>query len=87
MSACCKETINKGVGIGMAIAAGMIAEWDDVRAAEILHAAGLTSFEALRQAGVDEYDIKQLRSVVSEIGRKERRFRTGGFAAVDRLAA
>lgn len=90
MSPCCKEAETRGVGIGMAIAAGIIAEWDDVRATEILQAAGFHSFNDLREAGVDDYDIKLLRRVVTEMMAQRRRISVKlgrGFVAVDRLAA
>lgn len=85
-----KQAESRGVGIGMAIAAAIVADWDDVRAGEILSCAGLTTFDDLRSAGVDDYDIKKLRFVVKNIAQRERNLRgasTRGFAALDRLAA
>lgn len=55
-----KEAESRGVGIGMAIAAAIVAPDDDVKAAEILHAIGLTTKAELRRAGVDGYDIEKL---------------------------
>ncbi|UXN73407.1 hypothetical protein N8D56_21410 [Devosia sp. A8/3-2] len=51
---------SKHVGIGMAIAAGIILScWgDEVQAAEILGAAGLTTVKAMRDCGVETYDIR-----------------------------
>lgn len=60
---------SKGVGIGMVIAAALIAEWDDTRAAEILHAAGLTTIKDMKAAGCDDYDIDKLRAVIRNIAR------------------
>lgn len=55
-----KEAESRGVGIGMAIAAAIVAPDDDVKAAEILHAIGLTTKAELQRAGVDDYDIEKL---------------------------
>jgi hypothetical protein len=56
----------RGVGIGMAIAAGIVMKiWgNDVYAREILGAAGLDTPDKLRAAGVDEYDIEALLPVI-----------------------
>jgi hypothetical protein len=52
----------KHIGIGMAIAAGIIMRvWgDDVHALEILGAAGLDTVEKLKACGVEQYDIDAL---------------------------
>lgn len=57
----------RGVGIGMAIAAGIIMRsWgQETYAREILGAAGLDTLEKLKASGVDQYDIDALKSVVS----------------------
>jgi hypothetical protein len=49
----------RGVGIGMAIAAGIVMKsWgNDTYAREILGAAGLHTLEKLKASGVDQYDI------------------------------
>jgi len=49
----------RGVGIGMAIAAGIVMKsWgNDTYAREILGAAGLDTLAKLKASGVDQYDI------------------------------
>lgn len=51
---------SNAVGCGMAIAAGIIMScWgEEVMAEEILSAAGLTTVAAMKEAGVDMYDIR-----------------------------
>ena len=60
---------DKAVGVGMAIAAGIIMQhWgDDTQAEEILRAAGLITVKELREAGVDWYDIRFLAPVLRAI--------------------
>jgi hypothetical protein len=62
------------IGVGMAIAAGIIvSSWgDDVQAEEILGAACLTTVKALREAGVDWYDIRLLVPVLRTFRDRER---------------
>lgn len=57
----------RGIGIGMAIAAGIIIRsWgQEVYAREILGSAGLDTLEKLKASGVDQYDIDALMSVVA----------------------
>lgn len=51
---------DRSVGVGMAIAAGIVmSAWgNEVAAREILGAAGLTTVKAMRESGVDWYDIR-----------------------------
>jgi hypothetical protein len=60
---------SKAVGVGMAIAAGIIMQhWGEtVQAEEILNAAGLTTVKELRDAGVEWYDIRLLAPVLRSI--------------------
>lgn len=60
----------RGVGMGMAIAAGIIMRsWgNDTYAREILGAAGLDTLDKLRASGVDQYDIDALLPVVCREG-------------------
>lgn len=66
-----KLAVGRGVGIGMAIAAAIVAPDDDVKAAEILHAAGLTTKADLWRAGVDQYDIDKLSFTLKCIADRE----------------
>jgi hypothetical protein len=56
----------RGIKIGMALAAGILTRdfGDDTRAAEILAAAGLTAV-ALRELGLDDYDLNPLLKIAS----------------------
>ncbi|WP_197433309.1 MazG-like family protein [Agrobacterium vitis] len=56
------------VGVGMAIAAGIImsGHGEDSLAAEILRAAGGTDEATLKAWGVDDYDIKILRPILTK---------------------
>lgn len=67
-----KKEHSDGVGVGMVIAAAIVASHSEVQAEEILHAAGVTSITKMRAIGCDDYDIDQLRVIVSEIQRKQR---------------
>jgi hypothetical protein len=60
----------RGVGIGMAIAASIIMKsWgNDTYAREILGAAGLDTLDKLKASGVDQYDIDALMPVVATEG-------------------
>lgn len=60
------EAEKNGVGIGMAVAAGIIMSvWGDtVHAGEILTAAGFHSADDLRAAGVEDYDINLVREAL-----------------------
>jgi hypothetical protein len=59
---------------GMAVAAGIIMQgWgDDVLAEEILSNAGLTTVRAMREAGVETYDIKLCAPVLHIFRERER---------------
>lgn len=63
----------RGLIAGMAVAAGLVAEWDDTLAAEILDAAGTTTAAELRAAGVDDYDIERLAAVLDAIAATDSR--------------
>jgi hypothetical protein len=70
LSESCQNVIGpeeRGVGIGMAIAAGIIMRsWgQEVYAREILGAAGLDTLENLKASGVDQYDIDVLIPVIA----------------------
>lgn len=60
----------RGIGIGMAIAAGIVmAGWgDDTHAREILTAAGFETLEDLKSGGVDPYDINLVLPALKEPG-------------------
>jgi len=62
---------DRAVGRGMVIAAGIIMNAFDqpVYAAEILHAAGITTVDKAWEFEVDDYDIDILRPVFREIAR------------------
>lgn len=57
----------RGVGIGMAIAAGIVmkAHGNDTYARDILGAAGLDTLAKLKASGVDQYDIDLLMPVLA----------------------
>lgn len=61
-----EEQRQKQVGIGMAVAAGIIMKcWGkEVLAGEILTAAGFHTIEDLKECGVDEYDISLVKSAL-----------------------
>lgn len=54
------EQRSNHVGIGMAISAGIILSFwgGEIQAEEILGAAGLTTVKAMRDCGVETYDIR-----------------------------
>ena len=59
-----REWARKKLGLlsfdqGMACAAGIVADFSDVWAREILNAAGLTTQAELREAEIDEYDLEK----------------------------
>lgn len=64
----------RAIGCGMAIAAGIIVSgWgNEVQAEEILGAAGLTTVKALRESGVEWYDIRLLVPVLKTLRDRER---------------
>lgn len=85
-----REIEKRGIGIGMVIAAAIIADHDPVYAEEILGAAGLTTTAAMRAEGCEPYDILKLKRVVQHIA--QRRANTArhhgyGFGAVEKAAA
>lgn len=83
-----KAAESRGVGIGMCIAAAIIADHSPTYAREILGAAALETVAEMRALGVDDYDIKKLRFVIRDIAASRRWHRRHtGFAAIDRLAA
>lgn len=67
-----KKAHSHGVGVGMVIAAAIVVHQSDVYAEEILGAAGISTIADMRKMGCDDYDINQLRSVVSEMQRRRR---------------
>lgn len=79
-----REAERRGIGVGMVIAAAIIADHDPTYAEEILNAAGLTSTAAMRAAGCDGYDILKLRAVLLNIARRDA---LRGLRRVERLAA
>jgi hypothetical protein len=60
---------SNAIGVGMVIAAAIIADHNPVYAAEILGAAGLETIAEMRVAGCDAYDVNQLRHVIRDIAR------------------
>ncbi len=64
----------KSFNRGMAVAAGICvsAHGAEVEAEEILGAAGLTTVKALRESGVDWYDIRILAPVLRSLSGKYR---------------
>lgn len=58
---------DRAVGVGMAIAAGIIMRvWgENTMAGEIMGAAGLDTLEKLRECGVDQYDIDALMPILT----------------------
>lgn len=67
-----REERSNAVGVGMVIAATIILPQSDVYAEEVLGAAGICSIADMRKIGCDDYDINQLRGVVSEMQRRRR---------------
>jgi hypothetical protein len=85
-----REAERRGIGVGMVIAAAIIADHDPIYAEEILNAAGLTSTAAMRAAGCDGYDILKLRALLLNIARRNAQRdlrRARGLGRVERLAA
>jgi hypothetical protein len=62
----------QGVGIGMVIAAALVADDDPVKAEEILQAVNMTTAAKMRAKGVDDYDIGKLKTVIQDIANRER---------------
>lgn len=67
-----KQFQSNAVGVGMVIAAAIIADDNDVLAEEILCAAGLETVARMRKVGCDDYDINKLRPVVTNMNRRKR---------------
>ena len=65
------ERKDRLIGVGMCIAAGIIADFEPVYCEEIIRACGWTTIKDLKANGVDEYDIKLLYPVMKEIARKD----------------
>lgn len=59
-------------GVGMVIAATIILPQSSVYAEEVLGAAGIRSISDMRKIGCDDYDIDQLRGLMSEMQRRRR---------------
>ena len=80
---------SRGIGIGMVIAAAIVAQHDDTLAEELLHVTGMTTVAALRAGGCDDYDIVKLRFVIQNIAvRKRHRLDAAnrGFGPIDDMA-
>jgi hypothetical protein len=66
-----REAEGNQVGVGLVIAAGIaVASGAEGAAREILGAAGLTTEAAMRDAGVDAYDISLLADIIKEMAEK-----------------
>ena len=70
-----REEEKNAIGVGMAIAAGIIMScWgDETQASEILAAAGLQTVKSLRDCGVDWYDIRLLAPCLHAFRDQDRR--------------
>lgn len=79
-----KAVHSEGVGVGMIIAAGIVADVSEVYCREILASAGVRSFQDARDLGADDYDIRRCRVAIRNLMRKSRehreRFGLGFFA-------
>lgn len=65
------EAESNAIGVGMVIAAAIIADHNDVLAEEVLGAAGLETVAEMRAAGCDAYDVMRLRRVIRNIANRK----------------